>query len=67
MFPIKANYMMMMDNLMDLSHLGYVHAKTIGGNPVRSFNDLAPHLNDLDNALIMLETVLPPAEDPGEA
>jgi hypothetical protein len=39
--------------------------KTIGGNPVRSFNDLAPHLNDLDNALIMLETVLPPAEEPG--
>ncbi len=33
MFPIKANYMMMMDNLMDLSHLGYVHGKTIGGNP----------------------------------
>ncbi|MEO9777497.1 MAG: neuraminidase-like domain-containing protein [Sedimentitalea sp.] len=39
--------------------------KTIGGNPVQSFNDLAPHLNDLDNALIMLETVLPPAEVPG--
>ncbi|MDU9005965.1 Tc toxin subunit A-related protein [Sedimentitalea todarodis] len=39
--------------------------KTIGGNTVHSFNDLAPHLNDLDNALIMLETVLPPAELPG--
>ncbi|MEO1078222.1 MAG: hypothetical protein AAFY29_01615 [Pseudomonadota bacterium] len=39
--------------------------KTIGGNPVRNFNDLAPHLNDLDNAPIMLETVLPPAELPG--
>ncbi len=39
--------------------------KTIGGNPVQSFNDLAPHLNDLDNALIMLETVLPPAEESG--
>ncbi|PON11326.1 hypothetical protein C2W62_45440, partial [Candidatus Entotheonella serta] len=31
-FPIKANYMMI-DNLMDLSHLGYVHKKTIGGSP----------------------------------
>ncbi|WP_424985131.1 neuraminidase-like domain-containing protein [Microbulbifer sp. S227A] len=40
-------------------------SKTIGGIPVQSFNDLAPHLNDLDNALIMLETVLPPAELPG--
>jgi phenylpropionate dioxygenase-like ring-hydroxylating dioxygenase large terminal subunit len=30
---IKANYMMMIDNLMDLTHLGYIHGKTIGGNP----------------------------------
>ena len=34
MFPIRANYMMMIDNLMDLSHLGYVHRKTIGGTPL---------------------------------
>ncbi len=33
MFQIKANYMLMIDNLMDLTHLGYVHNKTIGGNP----------------------------------
>jgi vanillate O-demethylase monooxygenase subunit len=33
MFPIAANYMMMIDNLMDLSHLGYVHGRTIGGSP----------------------------------
>ena len=31
--PIKSNYMMMIDNLMDLTHLAYVHARTIGGNP----------------------------------
>ena len=29
----KCNYMLVMDNLMDLTHLGYVHTKTIGGNP----------------------------------
>ena len=34
MFRIAANYMMMIDNLMDLSHLGYVHAGTIGGSPM---------------------------------
>ena len=34
MFPIAADYMMMIDNLMDLSHLGYVHARTIGGSPM---------------------------------
>ena len=32
-FRIGANYMMMIDNLMDLSHLAYVHSKTIGGSP----------------------------------
>jgi phenylpropionate dioxygenase-like ring-hydroxylating dioxygenase large terminal subunit len=32
-YDIAANYMFMMDNLMDLTHLGYVHATTIGGNP----------------------------------
>ena len=34
MFRIAANYMMMIDNLMDLSHLGYVHGGTIGGSPM---------------------------------
>src|SRR5439155_9010487 len=33
-YPIKGNYMLMVDNLMDLTHLGYLHAKTVGGNPV---------------------------------
>jgi vanillate O-demethylase monooxygenase subunit len=33
MLHIKTNYMLMMDNLMDLTHLGYVHGRTIGGQP----------------------------------
>jgi phenylpropionate dioxygenase-like ring-hydroxylating dioxygenase large terminal subunit len=33
-YHIKASYMLMVDNLMDLTHLGYVHGKTIGGNPL---------------------------------
>ena len=32
-FNFKCSYMLVMDNLMDLTHLGYVHTKTIGGNP----------------------------------
>ncbi len=32
-YPIRANYMLMVDNLMDLTHLGYVHTSTIGGSP----------------------------------
>jgi phenylpropionate dioxygenase-like ring-hydroxylating dioxygenase large terminal subunit len=31
-YPIKGNYMLMVDNLMDLTHLGYLHARTVGGN-----------------------------------
>ena len=32
-YAINGNYMLMVDNLMDLTHLGYLHAKTVGGNP----------------------------------
>ena len=32
-YPVEGNYMLMVDNLMDLTHLGYLHAKTVGGNP----------------------------------
>src|SRR5262249_40352414 len=35
MYPIKAAAMLMVDNLMDLTHLGYVHTTTIGGNPAQ--------------------------------
>lgn len=37
-YEIGANYMFMIDNLMDLTHLGYVHTSTIGGDP-DSHND----------------------------
>ena len=33
-YPIKSSAMLMVDNLMDLTHLGYVHTSTIGGNPM---------------------------------
>jgi phenylpropionate dioxygenase-like ring-hydroxylating dioxygenase large terminal subunit len=32
-YPIKGRYTLMVDNLMDLTHLGYLHARTVGGNP----------------------------------
>ncbi len=32
-FHYQAPYQLIHDNLLDLSHLGYVHARTIGGNP----------------------------------
>jgi len=30
---IQSDYMLVIDNLMDLSHLGYVHGATVGGAP----------------------------------
>jgi vanillate O-demethylase monooxygenase subunit len=32
-YPIAANYQLITDNLMDLTHVGYVHTSTIGGTP----------------------------------
>ncbi len=32
-YRVKANYMLLVDNLMDLTHLAFVHKNTIGGNP----------------------------------
>jgi vanillate O-demethylase monooxygenase subunit len=34
LYPIASAAMLMVDNLMDLTHLGYVHVSTIGGNPM---------------------------------
>jgi phenylpropionate dioxygenase-like ring-hydroxylating dioxygenase large terminal subunit len=31
---VKANYLLLVDNLMDATHVGYVHRKTIGGDPL---------------------------------
>jgi len=45
----------------------------IGGNPVRTYNDLAPHLDEFSNALIDVETNIaanenaPPADDDAPA
>ncbi|MBF7015307.1 aromatic ring-hydroxylating dioxygenase subunit alpha (plasmid) [Novosphingobium resinovorum] len=36
-FHVNGNWQLLVDNLMDLSHLPYIHAKTIGGNPELHF------------------------------
>ncbi len=33
MLPAKCNYTLLLQNLMDLTHLAYVHRSSIGGNP----------------------------------
>ena len=59
----EANYMMMIDNLMDLTHLGYVHTKSIGGDPAVHFNaDMTVTPTDVGVTLErwMLDTKPPP-------
>lgn len=36
-FPVNGNWELLVDNLMDLSHLPYIHPNTIGGNPELHF------------------------------
>ncbi len=47
-YHYEAPYQLIHDNLLDLSHVGYVHQKTIGGNPTQHMN--APFsVNVVDN------------------
>ena len=63
MYPIAANHMLMVDNLMDLTHLGYVHGSTIGGNPMQHV-EAKMKITRKDNGLHfmrwMLNSVPPP-------
>ncbi|EQB14947.1 hypothetical protein RLDS_12310 [Sphingobium lactosutens DS20] len=36
-FAVNGNWQLLVENLMDLSHLPYIHPKTIGGNPELHF------------------------------
>ena len=38
MLPVKASYTLLMENLMDLTHLSYLHASSIGGSPSDAAN-----------------------------
>lgn len=38
LFHIKCHYEMLHDNLLDLTHLAYVHGQTLGGTPEAHFN-----------------------------
>ncbi len=63
MYHIAANHMLMVDNLMYLTHLGYVHGSTIGGNPMQHV-EAKMKITRKDNGLHfmrwMLNSVPPP-------
>lgn len=63
-YHVKANYMLMVDNLMDLTHLGFVHKTTIGGNAkvhVNAKMDVTPKDNGLHFIRWMLDCAPPPS------
>ena len=35
---VKSNWQLLVDNIFDLTHVAYIHAKTIGGNPKSHFD-----------------------------
>jgi vanillate O-demethylase monooxygenase subunit len=63
-YPIAGNAMLMVDNLMDLTHLPYVHASTIGGSNakdhVNAIMDVVPTEHGLKFTRWMLDHAPPP-------
>ena len=60
---INANYVLLLDNLMDATHVGYVHSKTIGGDPlafVRAKEKLTRNPNGLTLTSWLLDSTPPP-------
>lgn len=62
-YEIAASYKLMVDNLMDMTHVGYVHKSTIGGNPnvhTDAKTIVTPHDNGLKYVRWLLNSP-PPA------
>ncbi|MBI3802088.1 MAG: aromatic ring-hydroxylating dioxygenase subunit alpha [Deltaproteobacteria bacterium] len=60
---VKCDYLLLIDNLMDLTHLGYVHGRTVGGAPmthVAAKMDIIPTPTGVKFIRWMLNSV-PPA------
>jgi phenylpropionate dioxygenase-like ring-hydroxylating dioxygenase large terminal subunit len=63
MYRIKGSATLMVDNLMDLTHLGYVHVGSIGGNPMTHVDAKMTTLRTprgLKFTRLMLNSVPPP-------
>jgi vanillate O-demethylase monooxygenase subunit len=63
LYHVKAKFTLLVDNLMDLTHIGYIHGNTIGGNPmahVQADMDIVPTENGLRFIRWMLNSAPPP-------
>jgi phenylpropionate dioxygenase-like ring-hydroxylating dioxygenase large terminal subunit len=61
-YHYDAPYQLIHDNLLDLSHLGYVHVKTIGGNPKVHMNAKVDVTQDGD--VVKVVRLMPNSEPP---
>ncbi|MCB5363316.1 aromatic ring-hydroxylating dioxygenase subunit alpha [Pusillimonas sp. CC-YST705] len=62
-YRVQANYMLLVDNLMDLTHLAFVHRSTIGGNPkahVEAKMKVTPREDGLHFIRWLMDTTPPP-------
>ena len=61
-YHYDAPYQLIHDNLLDLSHLGYVHLKTIGGNPALHMNARLDVTQD--GEVVKVVRLMPASEPP---
>jgi phenylpropionate dioxygenase-like ring-hydroxylating dioxygenase large terminal subunit len=59
---VKANWQLLVDNILDLTHVAYIHAKTIGGNPKTHFG--APMSVQFDDGKVSLLRKMPDSVPP---
>jgi phenylpropionate dioxygenase-like ring-hydroxylating dioxygenase large terminal subunit len=60
---VEAGWLLLTDNLLDLSHLQYVHRKTIGGNPLEDARAQLSATRDGERVLVarwLLDMAAPP-------
>ncbi|MES2175021.1 MAG: aromatic ring-hydroxylating dioxygenase subunit alpha [Pseudomonadota bacterium] len=61
-FDVRGNWELLIENLMDLSHLPYIHARTIGGNPNLHFGVKTHAARDGD--IVRVSRYMPDSEPP---
>ncbi len=59
---VKSNWQLLVDNILDLTHVAYIHANTIGGNPQTHFN--ADVTVDFDGEKVTLLRKMPDSVPP---
>jgi len=64
-YSVAANYQLITDNLMDLTHVGYVHTRTIGGTPEAHSEAETRTVNTESGGVLverwMLDSIPPPS------